>query len=61
MVMKIVRAKEGLNNFVWEGLTLGKLLALRNALESTTMADRGAVKEDLLLFLQRLNLDEIKP
>jgi hypothetical protein len=54
--MKIVRTKAGQNNFRFEGLTLGSLLAIRSALKCTEDYNRlTPVGADVLRSLEGLD------
>lgn len=48
------------NEFTWKGLTLGKLLAIENALEIAKSSDKlGPVGDDVLNFLIYKKLDTL--
>lgn len=55
--MKIVRNRENENVFTWEGLTLGRLMALEAALQhEQKVGALGTNGHDLLYFLQHRKL-----
>lgn len=56
--MKLDKAK-GLNIYTWRGLSLGKLMAIQNALDN--LEERAPVEEDVLIFLQQESLKDHKP
>jgi len=54
--MKIVRTKAGANNFRFEGLTLGSLIAIRSALKCAQEYDRlSPVGDDITHCLEGLD------
>ena len=59
--MELKKAK-GKNSYTWMGLTLGKLLAIKDELGSTIGRDRiGSVAYDVLRFLENQELDKQEP
>jgi hypothetical protein len=58
--MKLIRAKKGENNFSITGLTLGKAMAIQNALQACKDAQcLTPVGGDILDFLYNEKLDTI--
>ena len=58
--MKLIRAKKGENNFAITGLTLGKVMAIQNALQSCKDTQCiTPVGMDVLNFLVNEKLDDV--
>lgn len=56
--MELRRSSKEENNYTWYGLTLGKLLAIRNAFEDLKLQNAiGPVGNDVLIFLKNQDLD----
>lgn len=58
--MKLTKVST-MNEFKWEGLTLGKLIAIKNVLERAENQDCiTPVENEVLAFLKHRNLDSIE-
>jgi hypothetical protein len=59
-MMKLIRTAKGKNEFSFKGLTLGKVMAIRDALQACKDANcLGPVGGDVLDFLSYEKVDEI--
>ena len=56
--MTLTKAK-GINDYTWKGLTLGKLIAIKNALKR--LENITPVENDILIFLKNQDLDNQEP
>jgi len=54
-----IRKQHGYNSYAFEGLTVGKLLTIKRALEFYCKERNSPVGEDVLLFLEREKIDEL--
>lgn len=51
--MKLIQEKRGMNSYSWQELTLGKLLALKHALEFRIEGNRTILEQELFEFLDK--------
>ena len=54
--MKLTKTP-GRNEIKWEGLTIGKLMAIQAALEAGTL---GPIGKEVLYFLQNAKIEEVE-